>query len=113
MATSYDLNITQGSEFFVTFNLSDSAGSPIDLNQYQLRARAKHRYGDTGTLVNLSPYTGVPTSGIVNLKVLAADTAALPVCQGFYNLELYSGTYAENIIEGKIEVYPEATTTDT
>ena len=36
MATSYDLNITQGSEFFVTFNLSDSAGSPIDLNQYQL-----------------------------------------------------------------------------
>ena len=111
MATSYNLNITQGSEFFVTFNLSDSAGTPINLNQYQLRAKAKRRYGDTGALDDLNPYTGVPTSGIVNLKILAATTATLPVCQGFYNLELYSGTYAENIIEGKVKVYPEATTT--
>ncbi len=110
MATSYNLNITQGSEFFVTFTLKDSDGDFIDLNQYGIRGKAKRRYGDTGTLIDLAPYSGVPQSGQINIKILASNTATLPVGEAVYNVEIHSGTYAENVVDGKILVFPEVTT---
>lgn len=110
MATSYNLNVTQGSEFFVTFTLKDSSGDFINLNQYSIRGKAKRRYGDTGVLIDLAPYSGVPQSGEINVKILASDSASLPVGQAFYNVEIYSGTYAENVVDGKMLVFPEVTT---
>ena len=38
MATSYNLNITQGSEFYVRFQAKDADGDPINLSGYSLNS---------------------------------------------------------------------------
>jgi hypothetical protein len=46
----------------------------------------------------------------IDIKLTAAQTSALPVMQGVYDIELYSGTYANKPIKGLFNVLPEVTT---
>jgi hypothetical protein len=110
MATSYDLNITQGSEFFVRLAAKDDSGSALDLDNYGLSGVVKHRYSDSGVLLDLKP-SGI-SGGYIDILLRGAETKTLPIVQGVYDIELYSGLYVEKLIQGKFNVYPEASTTN-
>ena len=115
MATSYDLNITRGSDFSVRLSVKDSAGAAYNLSGYSTSGVAKYRYSSSEALVNLSPViiSGVSgasySSGIIDINVSGTATTGVPIIQGVYDIEIYSGSYHEKVIQGKINVLPEVT----
>ena len=118
MATTYDFNLTQGAEFCVTFEVKNDGGTPYNLsgdNGYKLSDVAKARYGDSGALINLNPsgVEGFLDSGRFKVTLYASQTQELPVCQGVYGIEIYSGSgveqFVEKVVNGKFEVCPEVT----
>lgn len=115
MATSYDLNITRGSDFSVRLNVKDSSGGAYNLSGYSVSGVAKYRYSSANPLLNLSPEIVSGTngslyaSGIIDVKVSGTSTTGTPIVQGVYDIEIYSGTYHEKVIRGKINVLPEVT----
>tara|TARA_R100000008_G_scaffold39937_1_gene22914 strand:- start:175 stop:564 length:390 start_codon:yes stop_codon:yes gene_type:complete len=117
MASTYDFNITQGEEFSVTFDVKNAGGTPYNLSGdsgYKVSGIAKFRYGDTGALINLDPsgVDGFLDSGRFKVNLSAFQTQQLPICQGMYGLEIYSGsgnatTLVEKVVKGKFSVFPE------
>ena len=112
MATSYDLNIVKGSQTVVKFTVKDDNGDYLNISGYGLRGSVKHRYSDTGILLNLSPsgVAGYLHEGLVQIKFTAEETKDLPIIQGVYDIEIFSGDYIEKIVGGFINIFPEVTT---
>lgn len=111
MATSYDLNLTRGSDFSVRLTVKDTAGAVFNLSGYTTTGVAKFRYGASGSLLNLgaSVRSGFEASGHIDLAVTADDLTGIPITQGVYDIEIYSGTYHEKVINGYVNVFPEVT----
>jgi len=117
MAAIYDFNITQGSQFDIRLTVKDSNGDPLNLSGYNSRGYLKHRYSDTGAILDLSPaiVSGsapdylTTASGLIDVSLLASQTSALPVVQGVYDIEIYSSTYVDKVIKGVVNVHPEVT----
>ena len=111
MAKSYDLNLTRGSDFSVRITVKDTGGDPFNLSGYTTTGVAKFRYGSSGALLNLgaSIRTGFEASGHIDLSVTANNLTGIPVTQGVYDIEIYSGTYHEKVIKGYVNVFPEVT----
>ena len=121
MATSVDLNILQGATFSARIAVTDATGAAINLSGYTTRGWAKNRYSDTNKLIDLDPdvvsgsgdltWYSALTSGLVDIKISATGTAALPIIQGVYDVEMYNATgTVTRILQGKINVSPEVTT---
>lgn len=112
MANSYDLNITKGSEAYVRLSVKDSSNAPINLTGYGIRGSAKHKFSQTGILIDLRPsgVAGFLTSGFIDVRLLAAETKDLPVTQGVYDIEIFTGGYVEKIVQGMVNIFPESTT---
>ena len=128
MANSYNFSVTQGSELNVRLNITSSS-SAVDLSVYLVRGYVKHRYGDTGVLIDLIPtiVTGSQTenyplgdgmpSGLVDIKLSGSQTAVLPVVEAVYDIERYTtgegpNHYETSVIKmlaGKFSVSPEVT----
>ena len=115
MATSYDLNVDRGSYFSVRLAVKDSTGSAYNLSGYSTSGYAKFRYSSSGSLANLNPTVvsgdagSLYASGYIDLYLAANSTTGVPITQGVYDVEIYSGTYHEKVIKGYINVIPEVT----
>jgi len=122
MASTYHFNVTQGSEFFVRFQVKGTGGNPYYLSDpylgttgYEVSGVAKYRYGDTGIMMNLKPsgVSGLAQSGYFDIKLYASQTQNLPVMEGVYGIEIYSGAgvgqFVDKAVKGKFNVYPEVT----
>ena len=115
MATSYDLNITRGSDFSVRLNVKDASGSAYNLSGYSASGVAKYRYSSMEPLIDLSPVivsgsNGASyASGMIDINVSGTNTTGVPIVQGVYDVEIYSGSYHEKVIRGKINILPEVT----
>ena len=111
MATNYNLNITQGSDFDIRLAAKDENGSPIDLTAYSVSGHAKHKFSDASNLLDLSPsrVDSFYESGYIDIKIPAATSKTLPIVQGVYDVEIYSGTYHQKIIQGRVNIFPEVT----
>ena len=72
MATTADLNIVQGGTYSARVAVTDSTGGAINLSGYTTRGHVKHRYGDTGKLIDLDPDV-VSGSGTANETVQYFD----------------------------------------
>ena len=127
MATSYDLNITQGSSFNVRLTTKDSNGNALNLSGYHVSGFIRNKYSDAAGLLSLAPSIvsgqSVPTdstnwqndaifSGLIDVNLTATSTAALPITQALYDIEIYldnAETSVFKILNGKANIYPEAT----
>ena len=110
MATNYNLNITRGSNFSIRLVAKDENGVAIDLNGYSARSYVKHHYSSTGVLLDLNPEPAEPlASGYIDINISGAQTIGLPIVQGVYDLEIYSGTYVDKLIKGYANIFPEVT----
>jgi len=124
MATSYNFNVLQGSELDVRLNIKDENSDAIDLSGFKVRGVVKHRYGDTGTLLDLNPVIvsgtngAAYTSGLIDVFISGSGLAATPVGDHVYDIERYTeeqvgGEVTEpsaiKLMKGKFIVSPEVT----
>ncbi len=124
MATSYNFNVLQGSELDVRLNVKDENSAAINLSGFKVRGVVKHRYGDTGSLLDLNPaiVSGVSgnayVSGLIDVFISGSGLAAVPVGEHVYDIERYTeaqvgGDVTEpsiiKLMKGKFIVSPEVT----
>lgn len=84
----YNLNIYQGASFQVQVNFQDALGNLQNLSGYSGNCGMKLHYGDTGVLAYLNVDFPTGQTGTINLSMPASGTAALPVTQALYELDL-------------------------
>ena len=115
MATSYDINLTRGSDFNVRLVVKDDAGASYNLTGFAVSGVVKNKYSDTGNLLDLNPeiVSGVNgagyVSGFIDISIIGSQTTGLPITQAVYDIEIYKGTYHQKVILGQANIYPEVT----
>ena len=121
MSSSYNFSVTQGSELSTRLTITND-DSPVNLSGFNVRGVVKHKYGDTGSLVDLNPTivsgtTGsLYASGFVDIYLSGSQTAALPVAEAKYDIERYvtgsegQETAVVKMLNGKFTINPEVTT---
>jgi hypothetical protein len=123
-AGKYSFTLEQGSTFERQLTYQDSNGVPIDLTGYSARMQLRPSPGSPtlyltlssslrpdGTGLNMNGLTGVnpTTSGTIGIVVSAATSSLLTFDEAAYDLEIYSGSYASRIIEGRVKLSKEVT----
>ena len=117
-AGTYNFTIEQGTTFTRTFWYKDSSGEPINLSGYNIRMDIKNSY-DSAALATFSTSTGhftlsTPADGTIpnqiNLLVNATETAALNFSGALYDIELINGDIVTRLLQGRIKLSPEVTT---
>jgi len=108
MASTYNLAIDQGSDFFITIVVTDSAGSVRDLTNYTGQAQLRRSYASTS---NVAFTVNVAANGEVTLALTNASTANLKYGRYVYDTELTNAITGskERILEGVATIYPEVT----
>jgi hypothetical protein len=121
MASSYNFSVAQGAELNTRLTITNDS-TPVNLSGYLVRGVVKHKYGDTGSLVDLDPtiVTGTTgslySSGYVDIYLSGSQTAALPVAEAVYDIERYvtgatgQETAVIKMLNGKFTINPEVTT---
>jgi len=113
-AANVDLDITQGSTFWIRIQLLDDVWNVDNLTGYGIRGVAKNQYSDSDNdiLVNLDPAVYDASNGLVDILLTAEQTAQLPITEALYDMEKYPLTNVENttkILFGKLKIHPEIT----
>jgi hypothetical protein len=113
-AANVDLDITQGSTFWIRIQLLDDNWNVDNLTGYEIRGVAKNQYSDSDNdiLVNLDPVVYDASNGLVDILLTAEQTAQLPITEALYDMEKYPLTNVENttkILFGKLKIHPEIT----
>ena len=127
MATTYDIEVIQGSELDLRLNVKNDAGVALTLEGYKLRGVVKHRYGDATAYIDLKPkvFTDdsvtpeiTAASGLVDIFLSGVQTSGLAIGVHRYDLERYNeeeinGVLTEpsvfKLMKGKFIVSPEVT----
>lgn len=127
MATTYDIEVTQGSELDLRLNVKNDAGAALTLDGYKLRGVVKHRYGDATAYIDLKPKVFTDSSvtpaitaasGLVDIFLSGVQTTGLAIGIHRYDLERYNeeeinGVTTEpsvfKLMKGKFIVSPEVT----
>ena len=108
MPTTANLNITQGSDFYLNIVVKDDFGDVINLTNHTVGGYVKYRYGDTTPIIDLKPVITDATAGVVEINLAPSETQNYPVGQFHYGIELTSGTTVGfKTLNGKINVVPE------
>lgn len=90
---------------------------PLSLIGYNARGQFKKDYQKTSPVLiefncSIMPYDAVdnPDNNTVLINVLPAQSSALSLTKGVYDIEIYSGTdIVERIMEGTLEISQEVT----
>lgn len=124
-AGKYSFVIEQGATFQRELLYKDSAGNPIDLTNYSARMQIRPAPGSPtlfitlssslspdGTGLNLQGLSGTNplTSGSIGMIISAASSSLLTFDEASYDLELYSGSFVNRLLEGKVKLSKEVTT---
>tara|TARA_Y100000004_G_C8623179_1_gene289738 strand:- start:99 stop:470 length:372 start_codon:yes stop_codon:yes gene_type:complete len=122
MPLNYNLDVIQGSTFNAQLFATNSDGTAVDLTGFSVRGKVKYNYGTGAALVDLGPtvnttstssngHTYTAASGVVDVKLTATETAALPITLAVYDIEMYNGDESEvrKLLDGTVKVYPEVT----
>jgi hypothetical protein len=111
--SKFDLVMVQGATFEKSFEYKDSSKTSINLTGYTARLQVRSDTDSSTTLIDLTTENNRitlndPTTGVIQLYISAADTAALTFNTGVYDLELQhvaSGrTIVENIVYGNVSL---------
>ena len=130
-AGNYDFTIEQGATVDFAVQYKDSGSNPIDLSGYQARMQLRPTLGSStiyitlssslgpcGTGLNLSGSGGINaskplSSGSIGIYISAASSSQLSFNEGFYDLELMSGsgdcTTVTRLLMGQVKLSNEIT----
>ena len=130
-AGRYDFTIEQGATLSFTFDYVDANNNPADLTDYQARMQIRPFIGSSTAYITLSSSLGpggtginmngaegnLPaSSGSMGVYISAPSSSRLDwEGSAVYDLEIYSGSgaheYVVRLIEGKVKLSKEVTTT--
>lgn len=112
-AATYDYtgteSIEQGATWRKKIIYADPSNVPIDLTGYTAKMQARRSYSAPTPIIDLSTSNGGitlnPTAGEINLLLTAAQSAALFVYSGIYDLDLISpGGDVIRFLQGYLDV---------
>lgn len=115
MLIYYDLDVVQGSTFSAQLSVKNADGSPVNLTGYDVRGFIKYSYGSNSVLLNLNPVVNITApltkaSGVIDVRLTAAQTSTLPITVGVYDIETYNNDGEVNkVLDGKVRIHPEVT----
>ena len=105
MAAQYDLEIYQGSDFSIQFQLNDAAGQPLNLSSATVASQIRDF---TGVLV--ATFSVVNQAlGLTTLSLARSVTTDLPIGRHKYDVWLRLSGVDAPIIEGNVVVRPRIT----
>lgn len=120
-AAKYSFTVCQGATFDYTLRYSDNAGVPINLKNYGAKMQVRPSAGNSvlyltlssslqadGTGLNFSgsASTGFvdPISGSIGIYISAISSSNLSFTTAEYDLFIFSGSFTDKILEGKISL---------
>ena len=116
MAQPFNLNIIQGSDYGLNLTVTVSGGSePMDLTGASARLQARPTVTSQATYIDLTDENGItilepPTSGLMQINLSAAETSAINVDSGVYDLELITAAgQVTRLLEGRVILDREVT----
>lgn len=113
-AANYDILIEKGATFRLGLTWRDANGTPVDLTNWSARMQIRESINDAQAAVDLSsPSAGIVlggTAGTIAVTLTAAQTAALTIRRGVYDLEVQDSVgNVTRLLQGAVEVSPEVT----
>ena len=127
-AGNYSFTIEQGPTLQFEIQYKDSTNSPVDLSTYNGRMQVRPTVGSSevyltlsstlqsdGTGLNFSGSNGStpPISGSIGIYISAVTSSNLDFNEAYYDLEIYSGSganeYVVRLLEGKVKLSKEVT----
>ena len=119
-AGRYSFVIEQGTTTYFEIQYTDSNNEPVDLTGFHGRMQIRPDYADftdelyvcISSSIDVDGETGLyftPTSGSIGVKISAKKTEEFDFDEGYYDLELYSGSYVGRLLEGQIRIRREVT----
>ncbi|NOG69826.1 hypothetical protein [Roseicella sp. DB1501] len=115
---AYDIEVCQGATFAHTLTLADvdpttKIETPVNLAGYTARMQVRRKLGDATAIITLTTENGriviSPSTGVISLTISATDTAALPIGQAVYDLEIVKGAVVTRLLAGRCIVSGEVT----
>jgi len=118
-AGRYSFTINQGTTIKFEIVYKDSDLQPVNISDFHARMQIRPDYADFTDEVNicLSSSLDVDGSGLymnglsgsIEVYMSAAKTEEFNFDEGLYDLELYSGSFVERLLEGKVKIRREVT----
>tara|TARA_B100000214_G_C23503432_1_gene417235 strand:- start:166 stop:507 length:342 start_codon:yes stop_codon:yes gene_type:complete len=109
MAISHNITLSAGTDFYHRFSVTGSGGNAFDLSNHLVSGIVRQTYGSTGTILDLAPVTGSPTSGYIDINLSGTNTTGLAATQGIYDIQVIDkATQASRIkmVEGYFNINP-------
>jgi hypothetical protein len=114
-ASTYDIDLEQGSTYSTVFTYTDSNGAAVNLTGFTARMQVRSVYSIDGPAISLTTNAGGGialggAAGTVTVTVAATVSANLVPKNYVYDIELVSaGGVVTKLIRGKMKVLPEVT----
>lgn len=118
-AGKYSFTIEQGTTHEFTVVKRDSNNLPVSLAGYSARMQIRPDFADLSTTVYTTVSSSIagdgtglyitPASGSITVLISAQVTEGFDFDSGVYDLELYSGSFVERLLEGKVKISREVT----
>jgi hypothetical protein len=106
---SYNITGYQGSTLLLTLTCTNSDGTYLNLNGYNVRGGVKGEFSSTGLLLNLYPSIISFESGKIRISGNSNDLAGTPIGIFPYDIEAYnSGDYVFKPLRGYLYCFPES-----
>jgi hypothetical protein len=107
MSTKANIVIEQGATFSLDITLRDAFDEALDVTGFTGRGQMRRSYDS----INAVSFAVTLTTGNLNLSLPAANTAAIVAGRYVYDVELISNNNVSRVLEGIVNVKPEATKT--
>jgi hypothetical protein len=113
--TKYDICIPKGATYDQAFTWKDINGSIFDLSLFTAAMQIRVSAGapDPPTISLTTSNSGIilaATDPNISLFISAANTAAIPIASGVYDLEITdTDGIVTRLLEGKVKFSPEVT----
>jgi hypothetical protein len=112
----YNFTIEQGATFTRQFRYKDANGDPIDLSDHNARMEIKDKIGGTritgGFFSTGTDGLSITNTNLITLTISSTDTASFNFNTAVYDIEIFTGTTVIRLLQGKIKLSKEVTTTD-
>ena len=107
-AGKYNITIDQGSDFSIQLTIKES-GTAKNLTGYSARAQLRPTITSSTLTATFTCTVTNASGGILKMELGNTATAALQPGQYYYDLEIYTGSLVQRLVQGGATVRAEVT----
>jgi hypothetical protein len=107
-AGKYDIRVDQGSDFSLQLTVQES-GSAKNLTGFSVRGQVRSTKDSSTVTASFTTAVTNAAAGICTISLPFATTTNMAVGQYFYDIEVFTGSTVQRLIEGLVTVSPEVT----